>query len=1005
MFRKLCGILLLCGLCQFAIGKTIQLYNRLELVLPQAEQGDRNAQFNVGVIYNRGWNTPVDNVKALYWFKKAALQGHTSSLYNVGVFYLEGEGTVTNPAEAVKWLEQAGEQGHHNAQAVLSDMFLFGDGVPKDLLRGFYWREKIIAKGSVAEQLQFAKQVLSFREIDHTLGLFWLKKLAEQQYPDAQIALIAYLGEKYDTSQDPLVKQKLLPEVNHALNLLYPLAEKGNAEAQYLYAYRYSSNMPEGNNSAEQCRWIRKAAVQALTEAEYSLGLCYLNGWNGEKSESKAFQWFLKAAEKGHMKAQVDVARAYLMGKGVEKNQQKATTFLEKAAKAGDADAQFMLGTALFHQTSHKPEGIELLKKSAEQGNLDGQFNLALHYHKNKQPKQALYWFEKAALGGDVLAFAKLVQLYPKKTRIKKLHQIANQAPASIAFALGKMYNTKRFGKVDKVQMLKWYQLAVDKGSKEAQFQLGLHYFFGETVEQDVEKAIALFEQFAEQSDGDIKAEMAMRFHLGKDFPKDDKKARYWLEQAVKWGHVGAEYWLGLFNMRGIGGEKNLEQANYWLNKALEDGEERAEIYLALLHQQQGIRLSKYANIDWQKWAEKGHPTAQIELALALHAQGNFKQAFEWWKKAAEQGDETAQSNLAVYYMRGWAGEENEQKARYWFEKAAEQQEKNAQFSLGVIYLYGLGVESDPIAAEKWLKLAAAQDFTKARMELLGLYESQARFNENIKIVTEWAEQGDTTAQLMLAQHYYPDPKTSFYWLKRAAEQQEPHATLWLGVFYAKGIGVETDVAKGIEILTTIAEQGDPLAQYQLGQILWEARSTVQAINWFERSANTGLPEAQFALGKLYFLGEHLPKSYGKAFHWFSLAAENQHPDAMFLLSAFYFNGYGGLPKDEEKGRMWLKDAANLSQPQALFMLGLVSLEKDDFQQAVGLFEKSAKKFDLAQQVLVELKQHLQNARTSQQSFELEQPNRLDRLELDDQPLQLNEKIKRPREESEELNE
>ncbi|WP_143411938.1 hypothetical protein [Canicola haemoglobinophilus] len=34
--------------------KEIRLFNRLELVLPQAEQGDKEAQFNVGVIYMLG---------------------------------------------------------------------------------------------------------------------------------------------------------------------------------------------------------------------------------------------------------------------------------------------------------------------------------------------------------------------------------------------------------------------------------------------------------------------------------------------------------------------------------------------------------------------------------------------------------------------------------------------------------------------------------------------------------------------------------------------------------------------------------------------------------------------------------------------------------------------------------------------------------------------------------------------------------------------------------------
>ena len=41
-----------------------------------AEQGDADAQFNLGVMYAKGVGVPKDASQAVTWFRKAAEQGH-----------------------------------------------------------------------------------------------------------------------------------------------------------------------------------------------------------------------------------------------------------------------------------------------------------------------------------------------------------------------------------------------------------------------------------------------------------------------------------------------------------------------------------------------------------------------------------------------------------------------------------------------------------------------------------------------------------------------------------------------------------------------------------------------------------------------------------------------------------------------------------------------------------------------------------------------------------------
>ena len=45
-------------------------------LLHTAEQGDAEAQYNLGVMYREGMGVTEDDVQAIYWFTKAAEQGH-----------------------------------------------------------------------------------------------------------------------------------------------------------------------------------------------------------------------------------------------------------------------------------------------------------------------------------------------------------------------------------------------------------------------------------------------------------------------------------------------------------------------------------------------------------------------------------------------------------------------------------------------------------------------------------------------------------------------------------------------------------------------------------------------------------------------------------------------------------------------------------------------------------------------------------------------------------------
>lgn len=97
-----------------------------------AIQGVPNAQYNLGVLYERGLGVPQDDTRALLWYHSAAEQGHALAQYNLGVLYSAGRGIPLSYAEAARWFGRAAEQGVPAAVYNLSVLSEGGLGVQRD---------------------------------------------------------------------------------------------------------------------------------------------------------------------------------------------------------------------------------------------------------------------------------------------------------------------------------------------------------------------------------------------------------------------------------------------------------------------------------------------------------------------------------------------------------------------------------------------------------------------------------------------------------------------------------------------------------------------------------------------------------------------------------------------------------------------------------------------------------------------------------------------------------
>src|SRR5262249_59993469 len=72
-----------------------------------ADQGDQEAQWQLGRLYSAGQGVPRNEVEAVSWYRRAAAQGDPEFQWQLGLKYLHGLGVPPDIVEAYLWLSLA----------------------------------------------------------------------------------------------------------------------------------------------------------------------------------------------------------------------------------------------------------------------------------------------------------------------------------------------------------------------------------------------------------------------------------------------------------------------------------------------------------------------------------------------------------------------------------------------------------------------------------------------------------------------------------------------------------------------------------------------------------------------------------------------------------------------------------------------------------------------------------------------------------------------------------
>jgi len=248
-----------------------------------AGQGDAEAEFNLGMMYDYGFGVKQDATQAVDWFRRAAVQGHVKA------------------------------ERHYEA-----DNFAYHLGLPK--VAQAKASDKVVAASALPPPLEKAPQ------------------------PDAQN--LAAIEPAAGKAPEPPIRLAPEPAVDtNDFQKLNDLASKGDATAQLKLGNIYAlggDGIPQDYEVA--ATWYAKAADQGNADAEELLADFYNMGAGVSQSYTEAAQLYRSSAEQGNAQAQTELARLYVTGHGVTQDYGQAAAWYTKAAAQNNAEAAYELG-------------------------------------------------------------------------------------------------------------------------------------------------------------------------------------------------------------------------------------------------------------------------------------------------------------------------------------------------------------------------------------------------------------------------------------------------------------------------------------------------------------------------------------------------------------------------------------------------------------------------------------------------------------------------------------
>ncbi len=140
----------------------------LRLWLPIAEKDNADAQYNLGILYQKGLGVEKNLKAAFIWYKRSAANGNTDAMYNLGIMYDKGKVIYRSAKDATKWWKKAAELGNAEAQFNIAVEYFYGRTLGKDIPKALMWWKKSARQGNRSSKSALYKV--------YTEGLYGVEK-------------------------------------------------------------------------------------------------------------------------------------------------------------------------------------------------------------------------------------------------------------------------------------------------------------------------------------------------------------------------------------------------------------------------------------------------------------------------------------------------------------------------------------------------------------------------------------------------------------------------------------------------------------------------------------------------------------------------------------------------------------------------------------------------------------------------------------------------------------
>lgn len=229
----------------------------------------------------------------------------------------------------------------------------------------------------------------------------------------------------------------------------------------------------------------------------------------------------------------------------------------------------------------------------------------------------------------------------------------AESGNAEALYELAISYYEGKVVQKDLNQAFRYFQLSADQKYAAAQCRLGYLYLHGEGTLKDPKKAFEYFRAAAQQVFVEAYFYLAVCYESGEGVVPNFQKAFNYYQLAENHGYIQARYHLALCYYEGLGTPQNFNKAFVHFQSIAELGHLDALVNVARLYEK-GLGVKKdilKAIHYYQQAAEQEHVQAQYRLAKCYEMENDLEKAFHYFARAAAQGN--AKSALHIQSKNG----------------------------------------------------------------------------------------------------------------------------------------------------------------------------------------------------------------------------------------------------------------------------------------------------------------------------------------------------------------